>query len=371
MHQIPEIGLHLPQTVAYITEQLERMEVSYEVYEDCSCVVCVLGEGSPCILLRGDIDGLAVREETGLPFACQTGNMHACGHDMHCASLLAAVKILKRHERELKGKVKILFQAAEESFQGAAAAIRHGVLENPRVDAAYGAHIFATQEMNTIEYSRTPFASVYGFSITVHGKGAHGASPELGVDPILIGAHILLALQELLARETAASERAVLTIGHFAGGTAPNVIPETAVLEGTLRTFDSKIKMFLVRRIQEVAENIARSFRGSAEMKVLGDCPAITVDERMGRLAENAARKVNSHVKIYDKKAVMLSEDFAFFSNRVPSVYFMVGGGTAHKEKWAGQHNPEIIFNEECLAANAAMYVQIAVDWLNERETDK
>lgn len=347
------------------------MEVSYEVYEDCSCVVCVLGEGNQCILLRGDIDGLAVREETGLPFACQTGNMHACGHDMHCASLLAAVKLLKRHEHELTGKVKILFQAGEESFQGAAAAIRHGVLENPRVDAAYGAHIFAAQKMNTIEYSRTPFASVYGFSITVHGKGAHGASPELGVDSISIGAHILLALQELLARETAASERAVLTIGHFAGGTAPNVIPETAVLEGTLRTFDSKIKTFLIRRIQEVAESIARSFRGSVEMKTIGDCPAVRVDERMGRLAENAARKVSSNVKIYNERAVMLSEDFAFFSNRVPSVYFMVGGGTDNREKWTGQHNPEIIFNEECLPVNAAMYVQIAVDWLNERKTEK
>lgn len=346
------------------------MNVSYEIYDDCSCVVCVLGQGNQCILLRGDIDGLAIKEETGLPFACQTGNMHACGHDMHCASLLAAVKLLKRHEHELKGKVKILFQAAEESFQGAAAAIRHGVLENPRVDAAYGAHIFAAQEMNTIEYSRMPFASVYGFSITVHGKGAHGASPELGVDSISIGAHILLALQELLARETAASDRAVLTIGHFAGGVSPNVIPETAVLEGTLRTFDSKIKTFLIRRIQEVAENIARSFRGGVEMRTIGDCPAITVDDRMGKLAENAARKVSPNVKIHDKKAVMLSEDFALFSNLVPSVYFTVGGGAADKGKWAGQHNPKIIFNEECLPVNAAMYVQIAVDWLNEKEKE-
>jgi len=291
--------------------------------------------------------------------------MHACGHDMHCATLLAVTKLLKTHEHQLNGKVKILFQSAEETFQGAVAAIKHGVMENPHVDAAYGAHIFAAQEMNTIEYSLTPFSSVYGFSITVHGKGSHGASPESGVDPLSIGAHILLALQELVAREAAASDKVVLTIGHFAGGTAPNVIPETAILEGTLRTFDSGTQAFFIRRIQEIAENIARSFRGTAEVKTVGICPAITVNEQMGKLAENAARKVSPDVVIHDKKSVMLSEDFGFFSNLVPSVYFIIGGGVNDKEKWASQHNPGIIFDEECLPVSAATYAQIAVDWLD------
>ncbi|UOX68035.1 M20 metallopeptidase family protein [Enterocloster bolteae] len=365
LHQIPEVGIHLPRTVTYITEQLEHMGVVYEVYEDCSCVVCLLGQGEPCVLLRGDIDGLAITEETGLPFACRTGNMHACGHDMHCAVMLAVTKILKLHEQELNGRVKILFQSGEEAFHGAAAAIKHGIMENPHVDAAYGAHVFAAQEMNTIAYKRAHFSSVYGFSITIHGKGTHGATPEMGVDPLSIGAHILLGLQELVAREVSVSDQVVLTVGHFKGGAASNVIPESAVLEGTLRTFDNNVRTFFIKRIQEVAESIAHSFRGSVEIKTLSDCPAVTMDEQMGKLAEIAARKVCPEVSIDENKNVMISDDFAFFSDLAPSVYFIIGGGMDDKDKWVSQHNPKIIFNEESLPISAAIYVQIAVDWLD------
>ena len=161
LHQIPEIGLHLPKTVAFVKKELEQMDIPYTVYEESSCIVALIGSGEKCFMLRSDMDALPVREESGEPFASENGCMHACGHDMHTTTLLGAAKLLKSHERELKGTVKLLFQSAEETFQGAKAAVDAGVLENPRVDAAFAMHVAPNSENKKIIYGEYPMDFVF------------------------------------------------------------------------------------------------------------------------------------------------------------------------------------------------------------------
>jgi len=368
LHQIPELGLELPQTVAFVTGKLAEMGIPYEVYEDCSCVTATIGNGGRCILLRGDMDALPVLEESGLEFASTTGLSHACGHDFHAASLLGAAKILKEHEVELPGTVKLIFQSAEEVFKGAAAAVRHGVMENPKVDAAFATHVFASMPLNTVAYGKYPMASVYGFKIRVQGKGTHGSSPETGVDPLVVGANILLALQEIIAREIPGSEEVALTIGHFEGGSAANVIPDSAILAGTLRAFRPEMRAYVVPRITEIAESIAKAYRASVTVEELSSCPAVSVDDGMMELTLNAVSELGNGLVAANMLHAMGSEDFAVYSELVPSMIVALGAGVDDKTKWVGQHNPKIIFDERILLNEVALYVKVALDWLEKNK---
>lgn len=362
-HQIPEVGLTLPKTVAFVTAQLDKMGVEYEVYEDCSCVVAKIGSGDRAVLLRGDMDALQIEEESGEEFASTNGCMHGCGHDMHATALLGAAKLLKQHEAELPGMVKLLFQSGEEVFLGAKAAVEHGVLESPKVEAAMALHVFAALPIKTAAWGVHPMASVYGFRIVVTGKGTHGSSPELGVDPITVGAHILLGLQELISREVTAFKEAALTIGKFQGGQAANVIPQYVEMEGTLRTFDPEVREFLIQRITDIAEGVAKTYRAEAKVEVLSSCPAVVCDEALLGEACESIKKVSEEYQILNALKAMGSEDFAVISEKVPSVLFAVGAGVPDQSKWYPQHNPKIVFNEEVLPYNAAVYAQFAMDY--------
>lgn len=368
LHQIPELGLELPKTVAFITGKLAEMNIPYEVYEDCSCVTATIGQGGKCILLRGDMDGLPVVEESGLDFASTNGCSHACGHDFHAASLLGAAKILKDHEAELPGTVKLIFQSAEEIFKGAAAAVRHGVMENPHVDAAFATHVFASLPLNMVAYGKYPMASVYGFKIRIQGKGTHGSSPETGVDPLVVGANILLALQEIIAREIPGAEEVALTIGHFEGGSAANVIPDSAIMEGTLRAFKPEMRTFVISRITEIAESIAKAYRASVTVEELSSCPAVSVDDGMIDLMLNAVKELDNGMTTANALHAMGSEDFACYSELAPSVIVAMGAGVEDKSKWVGQHNPKIIFDERILLNEVALYVKMAVDYLEKNK---
>lgn len=368
LHQIPEIGLELPQTVALVTEKLAQMGIDYQVYEDCSCVTATIGKGGKCILLRADMDALPVAEQTGLCFASTNGRMHACGHDCHASSLLGAAKILKAHESELKGTVKLIFQSAEEIFKGASAAIDHGVLENPKVDAAFATHVFAGMPCGAVLYGKSPMSSVYGFRIRVQGKGTHGSSPESGIDPITVGANMVMALQEIIAREIPASQEAVLTIGHFEGGSAANVIPDHAILEGTLRTFNKEIREYIMTRITEVAESVAKAYRATITVEELSNVPAMICDDAMVDLMLRSAKAVKEDITLVTGLHAMGSEDFAFYGEKVPAVIIGIGAGVEDKSKWVGQHNPRILFNEDVLPLEAALYVKVAETWLEENQ---
>ena len=364
LHQIPETGTHLPQTVTFIKNQLDAIGIEYKIHENCSCITAELGNGEPCIMLRSDMDGLPIKEESGETFASENGCMHACGHDLHATVLLGAARLLKEHEAEIEGTVKLLFQSGEETFNGARAAIEAGVMENPKVDVAFAMHVGSTLSHNVIIYSEYPMSSVYGFKIQYTGKGTHGSTPEQGIDPLIAGAKLCIALQELIAREISAKKEAVLTIGKFQAGSASNVIPETAVIEGTLRTFEPEIREQLIVRITEMAEALAKAYRVKMELTVLSDVPPVKDDPAMDKEAVASIQELDDTTKVLPLYHVMGSEDFAFFSEKVPSSYFCIGAGVEDKTKWVPHHNPKIVFNEKALALGAAVYAKVAMDWI-------
>lgn len=364
LHQIPEVGTVLPQTMAYIRGRLEEMGISYQHHREISCIVATLGAGEKCFLLRADADGIPVTEETELPFCSRNGCMHGCGHDLHTTMLLGAAKLLKAREKELKGTVKLLFQSGEEVFQGAKAAIEAGVLENPGVDAAFAMHVIAMMPMGIIMTGKEAMASVDGFKITLTGHGGHGSMPETGVDPINAAVQVYLALQSLIAREIGGTEEAVLTVGQLSAGDTANVIPERAVLQGTLRTFDPKVRQRLCRRIREVTEGVACTYRCRWEYEALSACPSVITQEDVTQSAEESIRQIVPEFHVLGGAHGMGSEDFAEIAQRVPSAYFMIGAGPEDKEKQLGQHNPRIEFHEDVLGIGAAIYAQTAKDWL-------
>ena len=363
-HQMPELDLELPKTSAFVQEELQKMGIPYKLLCGGSCVVALLGKGNSCFLLRSDMDGLPMAEETGLCFASKNGRMHACGHDLHAATLLGAAKILKKHEDELTGVVKLVFQPGEETFHGAKAAIGDGLLENPKVDAAFAMHVGSGFTPQCIAYGPVPMAAVYGFEIRLQGVGGHGSTPELGVDPINTGLHIYMGLQELIARECPSMKEAALTIGAFQAGTVANVIPDTAVLKGTLRVFDKTVRENLIRRIGEIVEGVSKTYRTKAELEVLYDVPAVQNDAELSKEFVACLHEMKPDEYLVPTYHVMGSEDFAFISERVPSCYFSIGAAVEDKSKIVGHHNPKVMFNEACLPTAAASYVCVALDWL-------
>lgn len=364
LHQMPETGIHLPRTMGYIDQQLTEMGIDHQYHKEISCIVAIIGQGDKCFLLRSDADGLPGTEETQLTFRSVNGCMHACGHDLHAAILLGAAKLLKEHEAELSGTVKLLFQSGEEVFQGAAAAIDAGVLESPRVDAAFAMHVIARMPVGAVVTGKAPMSSVDGFKITLTGRGGHGSMPESGIDPINAAVQVYLALQSLIAREIGGTEEAVLTIGQLTAGEVANVIPERAVLQGTLRTFDPKVRERLCRRIREVTAGVSTTYRCSWEYEVLSACPSMISDDAVSASVRQSIQRVVPQFHILDGAHGMGSEDFALIAQKVPSAYYMMGAGPEDKSIPTGQHNPKIEFNEEILPVGAAIYAQAAMDWL-------
>ena len=251
LHSNAEVGLHMPKGQTYVMDQLRGYGL--DPHPCGHGVTAELGrEGGRTLLLRADMDALPMPEESGESFSCPTGTeAHTCGHDFHTAMLLTAAKMLKENEAMLSGRVRFMFQPAEETFEGAKDMLANGILES--VDAALAYHVGpGRMPVGLFMYNSggTMMYSVDGFRITIHGRGAHGAYPHSSIDPINIGVHIYLALESLIAREADPGKACVLTIGNFSAGSAPNIIPDTAVLQGTLRTNDSASREKLVRRLK-------------------------------------------------------------------------------------------------------------------------
>ncbi len=367
LHQHAEVGLDLPETKAYVMEKLN--EYGLEPKECGAGVTATLGKPGKVLLLRADMDALPMPEESGESFACKTENRnHACGHDFHAAMLLTAAKMLKEKESELEGTVKFMFQPAEETFEGSRNMIEHGILENPKVDAALACHVAAGKvPAGLVMYNSkgVMMSSVDGFKITVHGKGAHGASPQTSIDPINVGMHIYLAFQELIARESNPNHACVLTIGQFEAGSAPNIIPETAVLQGTIRTNDKEARELLVRRMKQVAEGEAAVFGAAVDIEMLSEvCPLVCdpafTDEMVGYIKELPIPGMN----LYPGASANASEDFALIADKVPAAFLYLGAGYLDERGNYGAHNPKVVFNEDVCPIGVASMVHCAEQWL-------
>lgn len=364
LHRFPEIEMDLPRTTSYVKEKLKEM--GYEPVEICkSGIVAVVGKTGKTIMLRADMDALPMQEATDLDFKSENDYGHTCGHDTHTAMLLGAAKILKEHEKELEGTVKLMFQPAEENLVGAKAMLDSNLLENPHVDAAMAMHIVAaSDETGVITYTTGEMdASADRFTITVKGKGGHGAGPEDCIDPINIGAHILLSLQEIISREVAPIYPAVLTIGTFHAGNAGNIIPETAVLEGSIRTYSDEVRTFIKERMNQICKLTAEKFRGEAYVDYVSGVPPLINDETVTlEMLKYAKEIVGDKTGICEKS--MGSEDFAYVAESVPSTYFYLGAGTEKDGYIYGGHHPKVMFDEEALPIGAAVYANCAMRWL-------
>lgn len=370
-HTNAEVGLDMPKAQAYVMEKLAEYGLKPE---KCGHgVTATLGQGGKCILLRADMDALPMPEESGEPFACTTGTeAHACGHDFHASMLLTAAKMLKESEDELQGTVKFMFQTAEETFEGSKEMIANGILENPPVDAALAYHV-SSGKMPVGIYmyndASTMMFSVNGFRFTVNGKGSHGAYPQNGIDPINVAAHMHLAFQTLMAREADPAKSNVFTIGKFQAGTAANIIPDTAVMEGTLRTNDPGQRELLVRRINEVAVKTAETFGATVDIEVLSDVPPLICDPAFTKEIVGYMQEMNIPGAMpYPGVEASASEDFAVIAEKVPGCFMYLSAGYLDERGAYPAHNPKVQFNEDVCPVGAGSLAHCAVRWLQEHK---
>lgn len=374
IHQNPETGEHLPQTKKFVMEKLIQMGYKpREIGDSGLSALAGRQEGGRCILIRADMDALPVKEETELAFRSKNGNMHACGHDMHTAMLLGAARILKNHESELKGCVKLMFQPAEETFTGAKMMIREGILENPKVDAAVTMHGDGMSDHDigkvTMVTKGVSMASCDTYRIEIEGVGTHGAFPNQGVDPIMAGMNIYNALQEIITREIKASDIAVLTQGTFHAGTASNIIPDTAYMEGTIRTFDKEVRGYMKQRVEEITQSVAGAFRAKARCIWNGGCQPLYNDPEVFEDVSGYIRELlgQEGLVIEGEEAVpFASEDFSNVLDLVPGIQMFLVTGSIKEGADVPMHNPKIVFDESPMYVGAAALAYVASRWLEE-----
>ena len=378
LHRHPEVGFDLPQTKALVKQALTEMGYTPQ---DCgkAGVIALAGGKKPgrTILLRGDMDALPIQEQSGEEFSSEVpGKMHGCGHDMHTAMMLGAAKLLKAHEDELEGTVKLEFQPAEEIFQGSPDMIANGLLENPKVDAAVMFHVLAGMPLPAgtvlVPGGGITMASCEQYHITVHGKGGHGSTPNACIDPITAAAHIHIALQEINSRELDPNGFGVLTTGCFKAGAASNVIPDTAEMFGTIRTTDpdNKTGELIRKRMTEIAQGVATAFRCTAEVEFSDYCPCMVVDKALAAdaliyMTDLLGQGAMDMTLITGGKAGGGSEDFAFVSHEVPTVSMFISAGSSKDGYLYGQHHPKVRFDDSILFEGSAAYSYFALRWLS------
>lgn len=372
LHQIPEVGMDLPKTQAMIAAELDKLGISYKKNKGDSGIIGMIKGGKPgrTILLRADIDALPIAEQTGLPFTSKhEGCMHACGHDNHAAMLLGSLRVLNEHKDELPGNVKFVFQTGEEISKGAKVAIQEGVLDG--VDAVFGTHIgsILSPDIPAGTFIVIPgccMASFDRFILKVRGVGCHGSTPEKGVDPITIASNIVLSLQEVIAREIAAPKAAVLTIGKIAGGFAYNVIPNEVLIEGTIRAFEEPIRLHMAKRIEEISQGVAATFRGSCDYEMDWGAPPVVNDKAMAELAGKAAKKAlgDDHVLTTQPAPNMAGEDFAYYLEKVPGAFMFLSSSNHEKHTDIPHHNPKFDVDEDVLYMGSSVFVSIVEDFL-------
>jgi len=369
IHQHPELGLNCENTATYVTQKLKEMGYDPQPCGKSGVVATVGKPGGKVFLLRADMDALPLQEESGLEFASvNPGAAHCCGHDVHTAMLLGAARLLKENEEELCGIVKLMFQPGEETLEGAREMIAHGVLENPRVDAAMAIHINALLPTGRLFVPYGPMtASSDKFSILVKGHGGHGARPHESIDPINAACHIHTALQVIHARELVAGETAVMTIGSIHGGNANNIIPETVEMKGTIRTYSNEVRKTIKDRIEEISASVAHAFRAEAQVTFdPGYSVPMICDESLAKMAAKSINElVGEGTAVNMSKKQTASEDFAFVTDQVPGSFMILGAAIQPKVEY-GQHHPKVRYDESCMPIGAAAEAYVATQWLKQ-----
>jgi len=384
LHQNPELSNRETKTGAYIAEHLKLLGLKVQTGVAKTGVVALLetGKPGPVIALRADIDALPVTERNSLPFASkvkttfnaqETGVMHACGHDTHVAMLMGVAEILTKNKSELKGTIKFIFQPAEEGAPddeegGADLMVKEGVLENPKVDVIFGLHISSITPLGQLTYRPGGIlAASDRFSIKVKGRQAHGSAPWSSVDPIVVSAQIINGLQTIISRQTELTkEAAVITVGRMQGGIRENIIPEEALLAGTIRTLDTAMQQKIHDKIILTATKIAESAGATAEVKITRETPVTFNDPALTQKMMPSLQKAAgaSNTKVIN--AITGAEDFAYYQKKIPGLFFFVGAMPPDQDPNTvpSHHTPDFMVDERAFVTGVKAMLNLTVDYL-------
>ncbi len=367
LHAHPELSMHETRTSAIVQARLRDFgvdEIVTGMAEHGVVGVIRNGTSKRAIGLRADMDALAIAEETGLPHASRNpGVMHACGHDGHTTMLLGAARYLAE-TRNFDGTVYLIFQPAEEFEAGADKMVKDGLFERCPMDQVFGLHNWPQAPAGTFLWRAGPVMAAVGwFEITVTGKGSHGAFPHQGVDPIVVSAQIINALQTIVSRTIEPIEGGVVSVGHISGGDAPNILPERVFMKGTARWFKPAVGDAIEAGIARLATGIASSFGAVAEVKFSRHAPATVNDADATAFAVRAAAATSGESQVRHMRApTMGGEDFAFMLNAKQGAYLMLGGGRGSDDPLL--HHPRYDFNDEILPVGASWWATLAEQML-------
>jgi amidohydrolase len=370
IHLEPEVGLDLPLTQAKILHALEGLPLIVEAGKATSSVTAALVGSRPgrSILLRGDMDALPLQEATGLDFASRfDGRMHACGHDAHVAMLVGAARLLAPKQADLAGSVKFMFQPGEEEpHRGAVAMIEEGLLENPTVDAAFALHADPSNEAGSLRYCSGPaLASSDVFTIVVRGRGGHASRPHAAADPIPVACEIVQALQTIMTRSVDVFAPGVLTVAKIVAGTTTNIIPETATMQGTVRTLGAGTRSHILQAIGRVAHGVADAHGLTAEVHIDEGYPVTINDPASARFLGGVARRVLGEDLVQEQRFPNLAtDDFAYVLERVPGALVSLGSRPRGMSESPPPHSNRYLFGEEAMAAGIAVNAALVLEFL-------
>ena len=365
LHRIPEVAFNEEKTAAYVTEHLKEMPLDIRTGIAGHGVVGFLDTGRPGanLLIRADMDALPITEKTGLPFASNhEGVMHACGHDAHMAMVLGAAKILCDLSDGLSGTIRFIFQPAEEGPGGALPMIEAGVMDDPKVDYAVGCHVWPDIPEGTVGVrDGVLMAAMDQFDLTIIGKGGHGAMPHQCVDALEIGCQVVNALQRIASRQMNPLTPTVVTVGSFHAGTVFNVIPDTARMSGTTRTFDREIWDSWPRRLEKIISGICNAMNARYEFTFEKGFPPVINDAFMSDVVRRCAQVTVGENQVLEPDPSMGGEDMAYYLERSKGCFFCLGTG---REDGSSIHNARFDFNEDVLATGIEVFCRTAIDLL-------
>ena len=367
IHANPELGFDLFRTSQKVKDFLIKEGIEfYEVAQTGICAI-IKGYGKKTIALRADMDALPLQDKKICNYTSEiNGKMHACGHDAHTTILLGVAKILNGIKDDLQGNVKLFFEPAEETTGGSPLMIKEGVLENPYVDVVMGLHVEEWLEAGTVGLKRgVAYAASNPFTIKIIGKGGHGASPHMTIDPIVIASNVIMSLQNIVSREIPPTDPAVITIGSIHGGTAQNIIPEEVTISGIIRTMKSEHRQYIKTRLVQVVEGIVNAMRGKCEIDIEESYPCLYNNDVLADLFENKASKLIGEDNVYKlDQPTMGVESFAYFSMERPALFYFLGSGNKEKGIINPAHGSLFDIDESCLSIGVAMQCNLAYEFL-------
>ena len=368
LHQHPELSFEENKTADFVFSTLKSVGLHPERMAKTGVVAMINGGHSgPVIALRADLDALPIQEMNDVPYkSLNNGVMHACGHDVHTASLLGAAMILNDLKADLSGSIKLIFQPGEEKLPGGASImIKEGVLENPKPASIVGQHVFPELEVGKVGFrSGMYMASCDEIHITVKGKGGHGAMPHLAIDPVLISSHLVIALQQVVSRKSNPLIPSVLSIGKFIANGATNVIPDQAKLEGTFRTFDEEWRIEAHQEIIKIAENLVRSMGGACDIDITKGYPFVYNDEELTERSRLSAVKYLGEQNVVELPMRATGEDFSFYTQAMPGTFYRLGVANAAKGITHPVHSAHFDADEEALRIGSGLMAWIAMNEL-------